>query len=74
MNKDTKKFTFQQVFNALSQFNQRFKEMNADRYVKKMATLQFIELMANAQLTQEPALRSIAGSLGERGSEKRDQT
>jgi IS4 transposase len=63
MNKGTKKSTFKQLFSALSQFSQRFNELNADRYMKKMNTLQFIELMTNAQLNQEPALRDIAGSL-----------
>ena len=63
MNKDTKQSTFKQVFSVLSQFKQQFEEMNADRYMKKMNTLQFIELMINAQMNQEPALRDIAGSL-----------
>jgi IS4 transposase len=63
MNKDTKKSTFKQVFSALSQLNQRFEEMNADRCVKKMTTLQFIELMTTAQMNKEPALRDISNSL-----------
>jgi hypothetical protein len=60
MNKDSKKSTFKQVFNVLSKLNQRFE---SDRYMKKMTTLQFIELMVNAQLNQEPALRDISNSL-----------
>ncbi len=63
MNKDTRKSTFKQLFSVLSQFNQRFEEMKTDRCMKKMTTLQLIELMTNAQLMQEPALRDIAGSL-----------
>ncbi len=63
MNKGTKKSTFKQVFSVLSQFNQRFEEMNADRYVKKMTTRQFIELMTTAQMNKEPALRDISNSL-----------
>jgi hypothetical protein len=63
MNKDTKKSTFKQVFSVLSQLSQRFEEMKADRYMKKMSTLQLIEFMTNAQLTQAPALRDISNSL-----------
>jgi len=60
MNKGTKKSTFKQVFNVLSKLNQRFE---SDRYMKKMTTLQFIELMVNTQINQEPALRDISNSL-----------
>lgn len=63
MNKDTNKSTFKQVFSVLSQFKQRFEEMEADRYVKKMTTLQFIELMMTAQLNKESSLRDISSSL-----------
>lgn len=59
LNKDTNKSIFKQVFSVLCQFNQRFEEMNADRHVKKMTTLQLVELMASAQVNQEPALRDI---------------
>ena len=63
MNKGTKKSTFKQVFSALSQLNQRFEAMNADRYMKKMSTMQLVELMVSAQVNQEPALRDISNSL-----------
>jgi hypothetical protein len=35
--------------------------------MKKMSTIQLIELMVNAQVNQEPALRDIAGSLNDEG-------
>ena len=63
MNKDINKSTFKQVFSILSQFKQRLEEMEADRYVKKMTTLQFIELMMTAQLNKESSLRDISSSL-----------
>lgn len=55
------------IFPALSQLSRRLKELNADRYMKEMTTLQFIEPMTNAQLEQEPALRDIVGSLNNDG-------
>jgi len=70
MNKDTNKSTFKQVFSILSQFKQRFEEMEADRYVKKMTTLQFIELMMTAQLNKESSLRDISSSLSNEALKK----
>jgi hypothetical protein len=38
--------------------------------MKKMSTIQFIELMVNAQINQEPALRDISNSLNDEGLKK----
>jgi hypothetical protein len=67
MNKDTDKSTFNQVFDVLSKVNKRFE---SDRYMKKMSTIQLIELMVNAQINQETALRDISNSLNDEGLKK----
>jgi hypothetical protein len=67
MNKDTNKSTYNQVFDVLLKLNKRFE---SDRYMKKMSTIQFIELMVNAQINQEPALRDISNSLNDEGLKK----
>jgi hypothetical protein len=38
--------------------------------MKKMSTIQLIELMVNAQINQEPALRDISNSLNAEGLKK----
>ena len=63
--KDTTKSTFFQLFSPLSTFIQRqpSKDVISDRYIKKMTTLQLIELLACAQLEQHPGLRDISAML-----------
>jgi hypothetical protein len=63
--KDTTKSTFIQLFEPIlnKQFFQRLKDLNADKYVKKLKTTQLIELIAHAQIEQQRGLRDIGNSL-----------
>lgn len=63
--KDTTKSTFIQLFKPIlsKNFFQRLKELNADKYVKKLKTTQLIGLMSLAQIDQQRGLRDISNSL-----------
>jgi hypothetical protein len=59
--------TFNQFFGPVctEKFRQQVEEMEVDKYVKKLHTLQLIELIANAQLEQQRGLRDISNSLND---------
>jgi IS4 transposase len=63
--KDTTKSTFIQLFEPIlsEKFFVRLKDLEADKYVKKLKTTQLIELIALAQLEQQRGLRDIGNSL-----------
>jgi hypothetical protein len=63
--KDTTKSTFIQLFKPIlsKNFFQRLKELNADKYVKKLKTTQLIGLLSLAQIDQQRGLRDISNSL-----------
>lgn len=63
--KDTTKSTFFQLFKPIlsKNFFQRLKELNADKYVKKLKTTQLIGLLSLAQIDQQRGLRDISNSL-----------
>jgi IS5 family transposase len=63
--KDTTKSTFFQLFSPLLTFfkHRQSKDVISDRYIKKMTTLQLIELLACSQLEQHPGLRDISAML-----------
>ncbi len=56
---DTTKSTFIQLFKPIlsKNFFQRLKELNADKYVKKLKTTQLIRLLSLAQIEQQRGLR-----------------
>ena len=64
---DTTISTFHQLFNPISteKFLQLVKEMGVDKYVKKLHTIQLIELIAYALLEQQSSLRSVSNSLND---------
>jgi hypothetical protein len=64
---DTTISTFHQLFNPISteKFLQLVKEMGVDKYVKKLHTIQLIELIAYALLEKQSSLRSISNSLND---------
>ncbi|HAU30702.1 MAG TPA: IS4 family transposase, partial [Desulfotomaculum sp.] len=53
--KDTTKSTFIQLFKPIlsKHFLKRIKDLNADKYIKKLKTMQLIELIALAQIEQK---------------------
>ena len=61
--KDTTISTFKQLFASVVSFNQRLKEREVDKYVKKFTALKFILLMSFAQLKQLTSLRDISSNL-----------
>lgn len=63
--KDTTISTFNQLFEPIhnKHFLQYLKETEADKYVKKLTTVQLIELVVLAQLEQQRSLRDISNSL-----------
>jgi hypothetical protein len=63
--KDTTKSTFIQLFKPIlsEKFFVWLKNLEADKYVKKLKTIQLIELIALAQLQQQRGLRDIGNSL-----------
>jgi hypothetical protein len=63
--KDTTKSTFIQLFKPVlsKKFFQRLKELNVDKYVKKLKTTQLIGLLSLAQIEQQRGLRDISNSL-----------
>lgn len=67
MDKDTKKSTFNQLFQPIlnKSFYEQVVDLEADKYIKKLSTVKFIKLMANAQLEQQEGLRVISNSLDE---------
>ena len=64
---DTTISTFHQLFNPIStgKFLQLVKKMGVDKYVKKLHTIQLIELIAYALLEQQSSLRSVSNSLND---------
>lgn len=65
--KDTIISTFNQLFKPIftKKFQKQVEEMGIDKYVKKLHTKQFIELIACAQLEQHRGLRDISDSLND---------
>lgn len=63
--KDTTKSTFFQLFSPISTFIKcrPSEDVMSDRYIKKMTTLQLIELLVCAQIEQHPGLRDISAML-----------
>jgi hypothetical protein len=63
--KDTTKSTFNQLFKPIlsKHFFKRIEDLNADKYVKKLKTMQLFELIALAQIEQKRGLRDISNSL-----------
>lgn len=64
-NKDTIKSTFFQLFSPVynDNFIQQLADLEVDKYVKKLTTVQLIELIVYAQLNQQRGLRDISNSL-----------
>lgn len=62
--KDTKISTFHQLFLPLlsEQFQEQLINLEVDKYVKKLTTTQLIELLAHAQIEQQPGLRDISNA------------
>ena len=60
--KDTIKSTFFQFFSPICSEN-FLQQLEVDKYVKKLTTVQLIELIVNAQLNQQRGLRDISNSL-----------
>ncbi|CEP66120.1 Domain of unknown function DUF4372, partial [Moorella glycerini] len=62
--KDTTLSTFHQLFSPVSNdyFWQLTEGMGVDKYVKKLNTLQLVELITFAQLEQLDGLRDISNS------------
>jgi len=65
--KDTTKSTFYQLFKPVcsTRFCQQLKDSGVDKYIKKLNTVQLIELTAHAQLKQHEGLRDISNSLNQ---------
>ncbi|WP_104370563.1 DUF4372 domain-containing protein [Desulfocucumis palustris] len=61
--KDTTKSTFDQLFKPVCNAFYQLESTEVDKYVKKLTTLQLIELLIKAQLEQLPGLRDISNSL-----------
>ena len=63
--KDTTKSTFIQLFEPIlsEKIFVPLKNLEADKYVKKLRTTQLLELIALAQLEQQRGLRDIGNSL-----------
>jgi len=64
LDKDTIKSTFNQLFEPIFSdvFIQKLTELGVDKYVKKLTTIQLIELIAHAQIQQQGNLRDIANN------------
>lgn len=62
--KDTIKSTFNQLFEPIlsDAFIQKLTELGVDKYVKKLTTIQLIELIAHAQIQQQGNLREIVNN------------
>lgn len=62
--KDTIKSTFNQLFEPILDdvFTKKLTELGVDKYVKKLTTIQLIELIAYAQIQQQSNLRDIANN------------
>ena len=65
--KDTINSTLSQLFNPLSDkcTLQKLNSLGVDKYVKKLTTLKFIQLMVYAQLEQQQGLRDISNALND---------
>lgn len=63
--KDTTESTFFQLFKPIynENFLKRLRELEVDKYIKKLKTTQLIKLLALAQLEQQRGLRDISNSL-----------
>lgn len=63
--KGTTESTFFQLFKSLNEkyFNSKLKDLEADKYTKKLITQKLFELVAIAQLKQHDGLRDISNSL-----------
>ncbi|WP_422449292.1 DUF4372 domain-containing protein, partial [Thermoanaerobacterium sp. DL9XJH110] len=64
---DTINSTLSQLFNPLSDkcTLQKLNSSGVDKYVKKLTTLKFIQLMVHAQLEQQQGLRDISNALND---------
>lgn len=62
--KDTTNSTFFQLFKPAfgNNFFKTLTRLKADKYLKKLSTLQFIELISQAQLEQQRSLRDISNN------------
>ena len=62
--KDTIKSTFNQLFEPIFSdvFTKKLTEIGVDKYVKKLTTIQLIELITHAQIQQEGNLREIVNN------------
>ncbi|MEL7566831.1 MAG: hypothetical protein AAGU27_18390 [Dehalobacterium sp.] len=62
--KDTINSTFFLLFEPIfiEDFIQYLNDIKVDKYIKKLKTIQLIELIANAQLNQQQRLRDISNS------------
>jgi hypothetical protein len=65
--KDTIKSTFNQLFEPIfsNAFTQKLTELGVDKYVKKLTTIQLIELIAHAQIQQQGNLRDIVNNFND---------
>jgi hypothetical protein len=65
--KDTIKSTFNQLFEPIfsDTFTKKLTELGVDKYVKKLTTIQLIELIAHAQIKQQGNLRDIANNFND---------
>ena len=63
--KDTPKSTFLQLFEPIFRNSESLKNMEADKYLKKLNTLQFIQMMACSQLEQHKSLREISSKFND---------
>lgn len=63
--KDTTTSTFHQLFHLVlnNRFQEKLQGLGADKYAKKLKTVQLVTLLAYAQLEQLEALRDISNSL-----------
>ncbi|MBO8168903.1 MAG: DUF4372 domain-containing protein [Thermoanaerobacteraceae bacterium] len=61
--KNTTKSTFNQFFSPIFMYFKQLTDLEVDKYVKKLETVQLIQLIAYAQLEQQRGLRDISNNL-----------
>jgi Transposase DDE domain/Domain of unknown function (DUF4372) len=64
MDKDTKLSAYSQLFEPFfhQEITKKFESLEADKYVKKLTTIQLIQLIAYAQIQQQDCLREISNN------------
>ena len=64
MDKDTKTSAYSQLFQPFfnEKITEQFEKLEVDKYVKKLTTIQLIQLIAYAQIQQEKCLREISNN------------